>query len=108
MSYMSKDFNEIAGAIAEAYTLDVNDVKKAYEKKPQVLDDLFNVMKTEKEARGKNVRNAAILGVLSFAFLPVAVAVVFPLRSYHEHSKQLEQIGKTVRDEISKNNPAPR
>ncbi len=97
------NFETSAASISQHYTLDFQDVKKAYADKPDSLTTHFNALADADHRRTKDIAWAVGLALTGFGLLIVALPVYFAVK---QHQK-INEIGRTVRDEISRSKALP-
>lgn len=91
---MTAEFEKNAIDVASQYSFDVNDVKAAYQDKPESLSVIFNSMSEAKSGRNRSIGWSVFWVIM---LLPIALYT-----GYHayKHDQKVSNIRDQVKDEI--------
>lgn len=99
MSY-KVTFEQTAGKLAEMFTLDASDVRRAYQDKPDSLQAHFNAASGAQADKSKYIVRAAVSGVVGAIFWPVLAYTAYAGYKAYENHGTLNRVGEAVRQEV--------
>jgi len=93
-------FEQVAGKIAEMYTLDAKEVKQAYQDRHDSLESHFNAASEARDQRVRNIAWTVATGVVGLGIWPVLGFTAWNAYRIYDRTQTINNVGEAVRAEI--------